>query len=249
MTVLRLFRSRAGLIAAVFAASLISGALLFLLPPPVHEVSMLMEVRLSTIGPYSEQLTWTVRQTIESGALNDMIARKSGLKGPKDVPKLRAKIMYATQLIKVYAFVPSQDVERTKTALVSLLQVLNEGFSEEDASHTRRVSLAVEKAARLEKAKKDMDARLDKAQLSPDMNKVSGELTAWTRDLSGMLREYWDVIQDAQTLHTYRIKMVSPPAVSDSPEGLSPLQVLIAFGLLGLMAGLSAALWSEDRKK
>ena len=245
---LDLIRARAALVTAVFISALISGAAVVLLTPEVYEVSTLLEVKSSMIGPYSVSVASTIRQAIESGVLNAKIADKSGLKGQASLPKMRAKVLFQTQLIKVYVFAPSRDIEKTKKALNAMPEVLNEEFPAEDASYSRKVSLAVERAQRLEKAKIDIDLRLRNAALSPEMKSVSGDLTAWVGDLSDTLREYASVITDGQTQYAFRIRMVAAPAVSDLPEGPSPAQAMMAFSLLGLFAGFSAVLWRDERK-
>jgi len=189
LQLLKLFRSRLALIAAVFTASLLFGALVFFPQQKNYEVSMLVQ-NLNWAGYSSVNTPLTIRQTIETGVLDKEVAKRVGLTDQKSLPKFQAGDVDRAPAIKIFAFVPAEEIERTKTTLNVLVDVLNEGSRRADAGRIR----------------------------VPNIPRVPG------------------------------IRLVSPPAASNFPAGPSNTQVLLAFGLLGLFAGLAAALWSAERE-
>ena len=244
---LELIRARAALIAAVFLASLLSGTAIFFLTPKVYEVSMITEVRLTTMGPDTALLTWTIEQAIESGVLDKEIRQKAGLKENAELPKLQAKVLHYTQLLRIYAFVPADQVGKTKGALSALVEVLREQFP--SLPYFKKVVKLNERINRFQESKRAVDIRLRSARLSPDMARLAGDLGKLADGLSDMEESTVRLRSDGRTLHAFGIRVVSPPEAAGSPAGPSAIQMLIAFSLLGVCAGLAAALWVDEREK
>lgn len=244
---LELIRARAALIAAVFLASLLSGAAIFFLTPKVYEVSMLAEVRLTTMGSYTERLAWTIRETIASGVLDDEVARKAGLKENEKLPKLQAKVLHYTQLLRIYAFVPADQVGRTKGAFNALVEVLRERFPA--MPYFEKVIKLNEKINSLQASKRVLDLRLKNVRLPPDAAKLAGDFTKLADGFSDMEESTARLRSEGRTLHAFGIRVISPPAAAGSPAGPSAVQMLIAFALLGVCTGLAAALWVDEREK
>ncbi len=243
---LELIRARAALIAVVFLVSLMSGAVVFFLTPKVYEVSMIAEVRLTTMGSYTERLTRTIAETIASGVLDKEILLKAGLKENEKLPKLQAKVLHYTQLLRIYAFVPADQIGGTKEIFNALVGVLREQFPA--LPYFEKVIRLNEKIKHFEESKKVIDLRLKSARLSPDMAKLAADMTELCDGLSGMEESTARLRSEGRTLHAFGIRVVSPPKAAGSPAGPSAIQMLIAFALLGVCAGLAAALWIDERE-
>ena len=242
---LDLIRARAALMTAVFFASLLSGAAVVFLTPKVYEVSMLAEVRLSTMGPETEHLTWTVAQAMEIGAFDNEIRQRAGLKEDEQLPKLRTKVLHYTQLLRVSAFVPAEDIGKTKKVFDALVEVLSAKFPA--VPYFKKVVRLNEQAKHFQESKRAVDLRLKNTRLSPDMVKLAEEMDGLARGLSDIEGLAAKLKAAGGTLHAFSIRVVDPPEAAGSPAGPSAIQVLTAFALLGVFAGLAAALWVDER--
>ena len=166
----KLLRYRAALIAGTILVSLLAGAAVFFTRPALYEVFMLVEATQASGGKDAQALA---RYAVETGLLGKDLAKKTG----QAVPRLKVLTGLYSRFVKIYAYVPLEEMEGTKALLAAAPGVLKEEFSGENIS----------------------------------------------------------------------MRMAAPPSSSDSPAGPSRRQVMTAFFLLGLFAGLAAALWAEDR--
>jgi len=232
---------------SVFSAALIAGLFVSILTPKVYEVAMLAEVRSDTIGPFSTFVPWTIMQTLESGSLNSKIIAKAGIGVTGRLPKLRAKVLHNTQLVKLYTFVPASEIETAVNALLAAYEVIRDGFPAQSDAHSRKVSEMLQAANRLNESKKNIDLNMPGGRLPPGTETLSRELSDWVRGLSEMLSEYSELLQEPRTRYALGVNMVSPPEAETTPIGASPAQTFAAFVLLGFFAGCAVALWAEDR--
>lgn len=250
MTLLGFFtmcRSRAGLISGVMLISVVFGMAVFSFQPPLYEVSMLVEVRAKVIGAYDETLPALIKQVVNSGALDKKIASESGLDGAVSLPKLKAGIGFYTQFLKIYAFVPAEQVERTKTVFYSALKVLNKEFPSENNDYFRQIDGLRKELKLFQAERRELELKLERAKLSPVQAKLAGEIVKRSGAIGDLVVSAEKLRHDAQTLNAFNIRMILQPSVADIPAGPSRPQVLIAFGLLGLFIGLTAALWVDGK--
>lgn len=238
-------RSRAGLVLGAILISVILGMAVFSFQPPLYEVSMLVEVRAKITGAYDETLPALVKKVIDSGALDKKIVKEAGLDGTASLPKLKAGIGFYTQFLKIYTFVPGEQVERTKTVFYSVLKVLNKEFPSENNDYFQQIDILKKELERFQAVRRDLDLKLERAKLSPEQAKLAAEIVRMSRSIGELVGSSEKLRRDAQTLNAFNMRMILQPSVADIPAGPSRPQVLIAFGLLGLFIGLTAALWVD----
>lgn len=140
LQLLRLSRSRLPLIAAVFAVSLLFGALTFFPQRKVYEVSILVENQ--NWAPYrAAHPSLTIRQALETGVLDEKIALRAGPAGQKPLPKFEAGYVGFTEVLKIFASVPAEEIDRTKMILNAMFGVLKDDFRRDDSGRLRAVKL------------------------------------------------------------------------------------------------------------
>jgi hypothetical protein len=251
MTLSRFFnlmRCRAALIAGVFLASLLAGLAMFSLRTEMFEVSMLLDVRQDILEAQGTAMMPAImRQAIERSSLNGKIAKYAGLKETEPFPVFQAVVGYNSQLLKVYAFVPTDRVEATKNIFNAMVKVLNEDFPVENTVYFRKTAELRGEVARVRDLQKKVDINLRRSRFSPEQARLAGEFADLARGLCGALEAMEALRDGAQTLKAFDLRVMLPPAVSNTPAGPSRRQLLIAFALLGVFAGLAAALWTEER--
>ena len=102
----------------------------------IYEVSMLAQ-DLTGAGYSSANPPLAIRQAIETGVLDKEVAKRAGLTDQKSLPKFRAGEVGLTPVVKIFAFVPADEIDRTKTALNVLVDVLNEGGRRADSGRVK----------------------------------------------------------------------------------------------------------------
>jgi hypothetical protein len=250
MTMSQFFRlvfSRIRVIVAAIAASLLLGAAVFILPPKSYPVSTVLEVRLDNIGPYSRTLPFTIKHLLDTGAFDKEIALKAGLRENEALPRLEAKVIYTTQLLRVHSFATADKIERTKAVMDAMTEVLRDKFPKENVAYFGQLSRLNGRAGSFLDAERNVEARLKKFRDSPEAGKLAGELdllAAGLRELSGMAA---NMLEEGRIPHAYGVTVIVPPAASNTPVGPTTPQVLIAFALLGFFTGLAAAFWLDER--
>ena len=241
---LSILRSRSYVICLVVLSSLALGAAGSWLTPKSYEVFMLMEARQSSVSPYAYETPWIIHREIESGVLNKKAAQRAGVSPALPVfPKIRSKVMYETSLLRVYTYVPFDRIESAKEVLSALYDIVREEQLAVDNPQKQEALRAIAEVERLRRSKRDIDMNLRKTGLSPQMAKFSGDLARWVEDFSRVLRDFDRIAGEKGSIYDFRIRLVSPPQVSDTPVFPSFLQSMLASALLGMFLGAAIAHW------
>lgn len=222
-------------ISAAFCISLLAGAAFYSLRPSKYEVYMLTESRLSTIGPYSSNLPWTVKQTVDSGILSIEVAKKTGVTEIA-LPRFGATVCSSNQLVKIYTFVPLKEIETTKKCMLTLFDVLSEKFPKANEQYFLEMGGLVKDASELDWRLHKIASMVKAAGLMQEFPGLSGVILK-------MQKKAVHLQAEGSSLHVFGLKIIVPPMAAAEPAGPTLPQTLLSFGLLGFFAGLSTALW------
>ena len=234
----RLVRAEWETILAVFCAFLLAGTAFHFLQPEKYEVSMLVESRLSTMGPYSANLPWTVKQAVDSGLLAGEAAKKAGVPEAA-LPRFGATVSAPNQLVKIYAYVPRAEIQTAQKGMLALVGVLSEKFPKDNAQYFDRITALVNDVYQLDGRVLKFSPKAEAASMRAELQGIKGVVFQMRRDAAFLQSE-------GSLLHIFGLRVVVAPSVAQEPAGPTLPQTLISFGLLGLFAGLSAALFHRQ---
>lgn len=121
---------RKKIVFAVFLTSVLPVVVWSFLSPRIYEVSMIIEPPISAItdtGVQGWDSVTNIKAKIEVGAFNAAIATAMNLS--KNPPKFIVNIPKDTRLLKVRLLATADETELSKTALLKLLEILNNSYS------------------------------------------------------------------------------------------------------------------------
>jgi hypothetical protein len=161
-------------------------------------------------------------------------SKKAGMSGVL-LPRFGATVCSPSQILRIYTFVPRKDVEAAKKVMLALFLALAEKFPKDNEQYFLELEGLVE-------ILHELDGRLLKLSSNMKADAGSGDLRGVKDAISKMRVKVAELQAEGSSLHGFGLRVITSPEAAEVPSTPALAEVLLSFGLIGLFAGLSAAL-------